>query len=283
MQKQTQTNRKWKYTIRTGIAAFLMLSIFVLLFSFSIQKLSDEFLKELGLTKADADQKISNSIIGGYLDAYGARNAKNIALGKRGAVVKDLLLYTKNYVASPAFKKEYEAMRQTHKPVMQTAQTPEEMKKGMIDQYKKSISEIEKNMKGADASVKPFFEKSLADTKKALKDAEDPNNSMFASYAKNYPAMAKQMEANNKYLSGEWEKKYPADPMPFVKQRLEQFLTETADIDFAATTELKNGKRIFTDNKYERKSNRWKMAYRAGKEVVEPARAFVQQWINEIK
>lgn len=280
---QKQTISRWKYAIKTSVAAFLVVTISALLFSFSIHKLSDEFLKELGITKTDADQKISNSIIGGYLDAYGARNAKNIALGKRAAVVKDLLLYTKNYVASPAFKKEYEAMRQSHKPVVQTAQTPEEMKKGLIEQYKKSVAQTEETVKKADASVKAIFEKALADAKAELKKMEDPNNEMLLSYKESYPEMAKQMEANNKFLLADWEKKYPADPMPFVKERLEQFLTETADIDFSATTELKNGKKIFTDNKYERKSNRWKMAYRAGKEVVEPARAFVQQWISEIK
>ncbi len=270
-------------SVRVGIATLLLVFISAFIFSFSTHKMNDDFLKELGLTKTDADQKISNSIIGGYLDAYGARNAKNIALGKRAAVVKDLLLYTKDYVASPAFKKEYEAMRQSHKPVMQTAQTPEEMKKGLIEQYKKSVAETEATLKKADASVKAIFEKALTDAKAELKKVEDPNNEMLLSYKESYPEMAKQMEANNKFLLQDWEKKYPADPMPFVKQRLEEFLKETADIDFTATTELKNGKKVFTDSKYERKSNRWKMAYRAGKEVVEPARAFVQQWISEIK
>lgn len=274
---------KFFFTPRFCVAALLLTIMSAVLFSFSLHKMNEEFLKELGITKTDADQKISNSIIGGYLDAYGAKNAKNIALGKRAAVVKDLLLYTKDYVASPAFKKEYEAMCQSHKPVMQTAQTPEEMKKGLIEQYKKSVAETEATLKKADASVKAIFEKALTDAKAELKKVEDPNNEMLLSYKESYPEMAKQMEANNKFLLQDWEKKYPVDPMPFVKQRLEQFLTETADIDFAATTELKNGKKIFTDSKYERKSNRWKMAYRAGKEVVEPARAFVQQWISEIK
>jgi hypothetical protein len=41
--------------------------------------------------------------------------------------------------------------------------------------------------------------------------------------------------------------------------------------------------KIFVNPVYQRKSNRRKMAYRAGKELVEPARAFAEQWLGEIK
>jgi len=69
----------------------------------------------------------------------------------------------------------------------------------------------------------------------------------------------------------------------FIKKRLEEFLNTTKDIDFAAELAEKNGKKIFLNPDYERKDNRWKMAFRAGKEVVEPARDFVQKWTAEIK
>ena len=39
----------------------------------------------------------------------------------------------------------------------------------------------------------------------------------------------------------------------------------------------------FVKKAYEDKSKQWKMAFRAGKEVVEPAREFVQNWVQEIK
>lgn len=280
---QQQTFSKLLTWLRLCIAALLLVIISAILFSFTNKKLNDEFLKELGITKTDADKKISNSIIGGYLDAYGVKNAKNIALGKRAAVVKDLLLYTKDYVSTPAFKKEYDVMKESHKPTPATAETPEAMKRNLIEQYKKSVSETEKSLKAADATIKPIFEKVLADAKAELKKAEDPKNPMLLSYAENYPEMAKQMEENNKYQLAEWEKQYPSNPLLFVKERLQQFLDETEGIDFNAETVLKNGKKVFTNKAYESKGSRWKMAYRAGKEVVESARAFVTQWINEIK
>jgi hypothetical protein len=68
-----------------------------------------------------------------------------------------------------------------------------------------------------------------------------------------------------------------------VKKRLQEFLNTTNGIDFSAELTEKNGKKVFVNPDYERKDGRWKMAFRAGKEVVEPARNFVQKWIGEIK
>jgi hypothetical protein len=55
------------------------------------------------------------------------------------------------------------------------------------------------------------------------------------------------------------------------------------DVDFAAELFERKGVKYFTNPVYERKSDRWKMVFRAGKEVVEVARAFVQQWMLELK
>ena len=106
---------------------------------------------------------------------------------------------------------------------------------------------------------------------------------MLANYAKNYEGMVKSAEASNKQQVADWEAKYPSNHLLFVKKRLQQFLDETSNIDFSAELVEKNGRKYFVKQEYEHKGNRWKLAYRAGREVIEPARAFVQQWINEIK
>lgn len=81
-----------------------------------------------------------------------------------------------------------------------------------------------------------------------------------------------------------WEEKYPANHLFFIKQHLDRFLEETKDIDFAAALTPKNGKMIFVNPVYEKqKGTYWKMAFRPGREVVEPAREFVQEWLSEIK
>lgn len=252
-------------------------------FSFTrAHRYADDFLKQLGISKADADRKISGSILGGYLDQYGASNAKHIALSNRAAVATDLLVYTKKYVGSEAFRKEYLATREQEKPALNSIQSPEDMQQGLIQQYRKSVADIEASVRSADASIKPMFEKMLVDARKQLKDAEDPNNKMIATYRKNYPQALADIETGNKRMLAEWEKKYPLDHRLFVKMRLQQFLDETDDIDFNAELVQRNGKKYFANKAYESKGNRWKMAFRAGKEVVETSRAFVQRWIEEI-
>ncbi len=261
---------------------FLLAIISLFLFAFTINKLNGDFLKELGISKTDADKKITNSILGGYMDASGARNAKNIVLGNRTAVTNDLLNYVKQYVNAASFKNEYSTMKESSKPPENKPKTPEEVRKETVDAYKKSVAQLEETIKKADTQFKPMFEKSLSDAKKLLKDAEDPSNKNMASYAKTYPDMVKASQASYAGQLKQWEEQYPANYMLFVKQRLEEFLSGTKDIDFTAELTEKNGKKIFVNPAYEKKDKRWKMAFRAGKEVVEPARAFVQQWITEI-
>lgn len=263
------------------ISVLAIASIF--LFSFAVNKLNADFLKELDINKTEADNKITRSILGGYLDISGAKNAKNIVLGNRTAVAKDLLAYVKQYVNSGPFINEYSALKESNKPEDNKPKTPEEIRNETVAAYKKSVAEMEEAIKKADANTKPVFQQVLEQSKKLLKDAEDPNNKSMAGYAKAYPDMVKASQESYAGQLKEWEEQYPANHMLFVKRRLDQFLEETKDIDFAAELVTQNGRKKFVNPAYEKKSNRWKMAFRAGKEVVEPARAFVQLWIAEIK
>jgi len=270
-------------SLQKGSIALVIIAGSLSLFSFSFKNTAGDFLQQLGISKAGADQKIINSLLGGYLDQYGLQNAKNIALGNRSAIAKDLLDYTKQTINSSAFQKEYNQLRESNKPKTNTIQTPEEMRAGLIDQYKKSLAETEANMKKADASMKNIFDPIIVTLKQELKNAQDPANTVIANYKKTYPEMVKSLEASNQQRLAEWEIKYPAKQDVFIKQRLQQFMAETENIDYNAQLTEKNGKKYFVNPAYEHSSNRWKLAFRAGKEVIEPARAFVKSWLEEIK
>ena len=131
--------------------------------------------------------------------------------------------------------------------------------------------------------MKAIFEKTLEAAKQNLKQAEDPNNKHMKAYAQNYPTLEKQMKESHENLLKEWETKYPANHLLYIKVRLQEFLDATKDIDFGAQLTEKNGKKYFVNPDYERKSNRWKLAFRAGKDAIAAAREFAQQWMNEIK
>lgn len=280
---KTLSTKRIAITATVYFTTVLLVFSYLLLSSFTTHKMVDDFLKQLGITKITADDKISGSILGGSFDTYGIKNVKNIALGNRKAVAIDLLVYTKKYVSSTDFIKQYTAMKEQYKPKESIAQTPEAMKAENIVNAKKFVSDMEATVKKADPSMKPIFEKSLVEAQKNLKDAEDPNNKQYVRYAKNYEGLVKTFKDNYAFQLAEWEKKYPTNHLLYVKVRLQEFLNATKDIDFGAELKVKNGKKVFVNPENERKDNRWKMAFRAGKEVVEPAREFVQKWMEEIK
>lgn len=87
-----------------------------------------------------------------------------------------------------------------------------------------------------------------------------------------------QEDQDYKERVAQWEEEYPADPKELVKQRLQDFLRETSNVDYAAKL---NGRR-FANAAYESKSSEWKLAYRAGKEPTEKARAFAEAWLKEL-
>jgi hypothetical protein len=266
-----------------GASTFILLLIFILPFSlFSAFKNVDDFLKQLGISKAVAEEKMTNSILGGSLDIYGIKNAKNILPINRKAVCNELLAFVKRHVNSALFIKEYKNLKEKNKPTLAVAQTVEEIRNENISNAKKHISEMEAMVKKADAASKPLFESVVVEAKKNLALAEDVNNKQYVRYSKGYDKLVKDFEEINKRQMQSWEEKYPTNHLLFVKKRLLEFMNETSDIDFDAELISKNDKKIFVNPDYERKSKRWKMAFRAGKEVVEPSREFVQKWIEEI-
>lgn len=253
------------------------------LISLTVRSLGDDFLKQLGLTKPGAEEKIRQGILGGSIDIYGIKGLKTIATGNRAAVAGDILTYTKKYVSTADFIKNYNEMRDYYKPKFEKLQTPDEMRSEAVANQKKSIAQIEESIRKADAATKPIFEKVLITAKEDLKKIEDPNSKHNAAYAKNYEQAVKQNQQNYDRQIADWEAKYPSNHLLYVKKRLQEFLNETADIDFEAELITKNGKKYFVNRAYESKGNRWKMAFRAGKDVITTARTFAEKWMSEIK
>ncbi|MFZ9388296.1 MAG: hypothetical protein ACO25B_10470 [Chitinophagaceae bacterium] len=269
---------------RTTITLAVLGLLVVTSYSFTMRVISEGFLKQLGISKTEAEQKISRSILGGFIDQYGVRSARNIAVGNRGAVVKDLLSFTKNYVHTDGFIKEYNSVRESQKPCpTDHVQTPDELQKTLVEQCRKAVTETEACLKKADPSTKKIYEDVLSQARANLKGVEDPNNPVIVVYRSTYPELVKMTDAGEHQKVTAWEKKYPANHLLYIKERLHQFLDETRDIDFTAEVYERNGKKYFKNPVYEGKGSQWKMAYRAGREVVEPARTFVEEWVNEME
>ncbi len=262
-------------------------TIFLLILStaiFSFRPLAPggDFLKYLGISKTDADYKITQSLLGGFLDQQGVQQARHIVSGDRAGVITDLLTYVKNYVSQQEFINAYQALRNDNKPAKSHITSPEEMQSELINRFKKSVADLEETVAKADNSLKPVFEGVLVESKKQLKEAENPDNEFILAYRNNYQLMLESSDQVFQQQIVDWNQKYPENHLQFIKQRLQMFLDETDSIDYSAELKEVKGKKIFVDPRYEAKSKRWKMAFRAGKEAVDASRSFVEEWMEEM-
>jgi hypothetical protein len=270
--------------LRLCIAALLLVILSLFLFSFAVKRMQGDFLKQLGLTQSQANEKITGGLLDGNLDHYGIRNLKNILLNDRAQVVKDLAVYAKQYAGSDDFKKAYVQLKESNKPApQQKVETPEQMRATLISRAKEFVQQSEESLKKATPELKKTFEQVLDGAKKNLADVQDPNNKMIRNYARNYEEMKKMMQESYQNQLAAWEKKYPANHLLYVKEKLQDYLDATADIDFNAALYEKSGKKYFVNPAYESKGNRWKLAFRAGKDAVEAGRELAKQWMQEIK
>ena len=258
-----------------------LLSIF--LFSFSTSRsMADDIWKQLGMTRDQGLDGVKQSFLNGYLYYYGAKNARNIALNNRAAVAKDLLTYTKQYVSSPVFKGEYEKLRRDAKPEaeVEKIRTKEEIRKEKIAETEKSIAKTEEIMKQKD--MPKIMQPTLDMLKKTLQEYKEPNNKYIESFYQYELRESEDRKRSYQERLARWEKEYPADFNLKIKERLQQFLTLSATVDFDAELKQVGGKKKFVNPTYEGKSYDWKQIYRAGKDVIEPARGFAEKWLLEL-
>lgn len=271
-------------TLRFCVAVFILVILSLFLFSFKAEKQAADFLKQLGLSQEQANHKITGSLLAGSLDMYGIRNLHKILVNDRAAIVQDLAGYAKQYTNTAAFKKEYAQLRENNKPApVQKTETPDEMRASMIKAAKEYVKNAEDAYNKAGADMKKITAQMVDAAKQNLKAAEDPANRSIVAYTRNYESLKKMMQQSNEQNVKNWEEKYPADHLQYIKVKLQAFMDATADIDFNAQLTEKNGIKYFVNPDYERKGDRWKLAFRAGKGAVEAARAFAAQWLAEIK
>ena len=197
-------------------------------------------------------------------------------------MAKDLLTYTKQYVSSPIFKNEYEKLRKDAKPEEEVVKlrSKEEIRKEKIAETEKSIAKTVEIMKQKD--MVKVMQPTLDILKKTLEDYKQPNNKYIEAF---YQYEIREGEDRKRsYLErlARWEKEYPENFNVKIKERLQQFLTLSATVDFDAELKQVGNKKKFVNPTYEGKPYDWKQIYRAGKDVIEPTRVFAEKWLSEL-
>lgn len=254
--------------------------------SYTTKRAVDDFWKSLGLSQQSGTEGIKNSFMNGYLQYYGARNIKNIAVGDRKAVATDLLAYTKQYISGAAFKKQYEDMRKSAlptKPAEVKQRTIEDIQKEEVGKIEQSIKDLEKSIKEATPDVAKSLKPVLDMQKQTLKEYQNPKNEMFKIMLDGDKYQAEDNQRRYKEDLENWQKSYPENVNLFIAEKLKKMLEATKGIDYNAALVEKYNKKRFVNPAYESKNREWKQGFRAGKDVTETARAFAQQWLAELK
>ena len=268
------------------ILAILLTGISASLVSYRAKQVSDEVWKTLGINASTANKHIKASFLNGYLQYYGVKNFKSIAVGDREKVAEDMLQYTKTYINSAEFQQFYAKHRIESKPTAPEAtplRTYEEIQKDEIAKLEKSIKETEKSMKEIGGEVAKSLEPLVAQMKSTIKTYQSPNCVEIQYIMMGEKAQQENNETQYQQSMKTWKEEFPEDYKAFVAKKLKKMLDLTNGIDYNAQLEDKYGKKRFVNKSYESKSREWKQGFRAGKSVTEKARAFAQKWLAELK
>ena len=232
---------------------------------------------QLGVSANEAQGYLLDSLSQGWL-SYGGAARAFVALptDARVTVVKAGFAWARAYVDSPAFKAAYDKRRDTQKPEPPTFNgTVDDEVTKKLDDTKKKLADSRASLAALPADQRAQLETFFKQTEAQLNDPQ------YLSLMRK-SVEADRAKGQQQYQSSldDWQKNYPADPKLLLARRLATFLTKTADIDFSAKTTGTGKSTRFVDPACESKPSDWKMAFRAGKESVDTARAAVTEWLK---
>lgn len=249
----------------------LFLSSAILLFLSSAFVLLDDVFTRLGIQEKTARYYIFGNTVANFssgpIENYDgeyednsfklpyAKLLKDVVAGDKVAAAKELCEYTRNYVNSEEFIADYMAKREDALPL--------EIEGARISTLRANIRVHNINIKNYQSDTK-YVAEQQAEVEKNQKKLD-----ILLEKAKG------NFEGRDK-----WEAAFPEDPSVLVKQRLEEYLKLVSTVDFNAQLADKDGRKRFVNPAYEKKSNKWKACFRAGKEVNEVVTAFVKNWLK---
>ncbi|HNY64111.1 MAG TPA: hypothetical protein PKM41_01655 [Deltaproteobacteria bacterium] len=242
-------------------------------------------LDDFGLDEKALKSGAVDSLAYGTITVYPDRKLfKEASPSARAAFVRSALGWVKAYTETDAFKADYRKKREAARPAPPKSKgTPDEQHAKVIAEQRKGIEDMKKTM----SQMPPDMQKQMQETIKQLeanlaRTAKDPQ--MAAMMKQGFEQTAASEKRDYQGRVEAWEKKYPADPKVLIAARLRQFLDLSRDIPFdARLVKDKYGKMRFVDSQYESRPSEWKLCYRAGREPVQAARAFAQEWLGQIE
>jgi hypothetical protein len=233
---------------------------------------------EAGLSQDQLEDPFFGFLRAGHLPAHLVTPAmKALPPARRVALVKALGSAAREVFRSAAFRARWDEEVKANRPTPPApARKPAELVAAQAAEFAATVAEMEKAMAQLPAEHQPEMRKAI--------DAMRSQRASAPAVPAELLAAAEQERVASE--TAEYQaalKRFPADPAVALRAQLERWLATTADVDFKAKTTAREGQRVFVEPRYEAKPSEWKLAYRAGREVTEAARAFAKGWLAELK
>ena len=243
-----------------------------------------DVLAKLGSNTVEANEAVFSAFSGGNVYMTGSREVFKTANDQaRVGLVTGVVNFARAYTTTADFAKRWGVFRENQKPG--APQTGPTSMSAIQAQQKKGFEEAIKNMEEAGKKMpqlKATFDEQIKAMREQIAELSKADPAANAEMDAILKEGAAQQQAQHKLNVAEWEKKYPVDPKPFVAQRLREFLSLSATVDYSAKLVKKDGMMRFENPAYERKDSQWKYMYRAGKPAVDAARALAQDWLKAL-
>ncbi len=246
---------------------------------------SQNSLADFGINEIRLKQGILSALFYGNVPLYPSRKLYDAAAPTaRAAFAKNTLAFVKAYTESTTFKADYAKRREEATPKPSAAKgSPDEQFAQYRVQQQKSLDEFKGNL----SKMTPEMQKTMAPVLKQLEEnvrQANTDKALEANMKQMYQMQSQTEAADYQRRVVEFEKRYPRDPNQLIADRLREFLELSKDVNFSAKlAPASGGKMRFVDAAYENKPEHWKLCFRAGKEPVEAARAFVGEWLKQIE
>jgi hypothetical protein len=241
-------------------------------------------MADFGLKVDELETRIVESLANGYLPAYPDKKAfKAASPSVQAAFVKNTLSWFKTYTETDAFKNDYGQQRASAKPAPPESKgTADEQYAAFLEKQRQDIDKTKQDI----AQMPPDMQKQMQGIVKQMEDnlaksAKDPQMAEIMKQSYEQESISGQQDYQERLAT--WEKKYPENPKALIAARLRQFLEVSENIAFDAQLVPKGKLMKFADPQHEAQKAEWKLCYRAGREPVQAARAFITEWLGQIE
>lgn len=223
----------------------------------------------------------SNFIVSDFVQTVARAYAK-IPVAARGPATTAAFAWARAYLSSPAFAAAYAKQREGQRPegAANVASVDDQIKK-MMDEQSAALAESRKMAASLPEKDRAAFLAKLQEMEAQLKSPERLKILRTALDAERGDDASRSTTA-----FAQWEARYPANPNVFVREYLQTFLKETANVDYSLAALMVRGPSGdvigFLSPGYTGMPWQHIHAIVAGKDAVDAARAAAAAWLKEL-